>query len=127
MSLALVGLGGALGSMARYLVGGWVLALAGPGFPFGTILINTLGSFLIVVITQLSVTTSWISPDARLFLTTGVLGGFTTYSTFNYESIRFFQQGNWSAGLLNFAVTLVLCAVAGGAGLLLARVLAPGA
>ena len=119
--LLLVVVFGGLGSGARYLLGGWIAQLMGSAFPYGTITINTLGSFLIALVMYLSLTANLIGPDWRLALTTGVCGGFTTYSTFNYESIALFQSGAWLQGALNMAVTLVLCLVAGGLGLVVAR------
>ncbi|HET9209989.1 MAG TPA: CrcB family protein, partial [Thermoanaerobaculia bacterium] len=80
-------LGGAAGTGARYLLSGWLLRAAGPGFPWGTLAVNVIGSFLLGLILQVSLTTTLISPTLRLALTTGVMGGFTTYSTFNYETL----------------------------------------
>lgn len=117
----MIGLGGALGTIARYLLGGWAQRLLGPAFPYGTIAINTLGSFLIVVIMHASVSKGLISADARLFLTTGIMGGFTTYSTFNYETIRFLQEGSVLLGVANLALTVTSCLVAGGLGVVTAR------
>lgn len=122
--LLLVFVGGGFGSGARYLFGGWVAQTFGAAFPYGTIAINAIGSFLIAAIMYLSLTANLIGPDLRLALTTGVMGGFTTYSTFNYESLALFQQGAWFLGALNIAVTVVLCLAAGALGLLLARAVA---
>jgi CrcB protein len=119
----LVCLGGAAGTGARYLLGGWVLRLMGPAFPFGTILINAVGSFLIAAIMHLGLEATVISADARVVLTTGVLGGFTTYSTFNYETLRLAQQGAWAFAALNLAVTVVACLLAGVLGLMVGRAL----
>ena len=117
----LVGLGGAVGTIARYLFGGWMQRVLGPAFPYGTIAINILGSFLIVVVMHASISKGLISGDLRLLLTTGLLGGFTTYSTFNYETIRFFQDGSALLGVLNVAVTVASCLIAGGLGVVTAR------
>jgi len=117
-------LGGACGTGARYLIGGWAQRALGPAFPYGTTMINLLGSFLIVIIMHLSLERGVIPADARVVLTTGVMGGFTTYSTFNYESIAFLQQGAWGMAALNIAVTVVGCLIAGGLGLLVARAIA---
>jgi fluoride exporter len=122
--LLIVMLGGGFGSGARYLLGGWIAQAAGSAFPYGTIAVNAIGSFLIAAIMYLSLTANLIGPELRLALTTGVMGGFTTYSTFNYESISLFQQGAWLLGALNIAVTVVLCLAAGAAGLLVARAIA---
>lgn len=86
IALALVAGGGALGSVARFLVGTWFLQRVGPGFPWGTLTINVTGSFVIGLVLQLAQTKAGLSPYARLFLTTGVLGGYTTFSAFAYET-----------------------------------------
>jgi CrcB protein len=114
---------GGVGSAARYLFAGWVLRTFGGAFSYGTIAINTLGSFLIVIFMNLGLA-NVISADTRLVLTTGLLGGFTTYSTFNYETISFFQRGAWLLGALNVLVTVVVCLLAGGLGLLASRAFA---
>jgi fluoride exporter len=114
-------LGSGLGGGARYLLGGWLIHNLGVAFPFATVAINAIGSFLIGVIMHLSLNTTLISSDLRLTLTTGVLGGFTTYSTFNYETISLFQQGAALLAALNLLVTVILCLIAGAAGLLLGR------
>jgi CrcB protein len=119
--LALVILGGGFGSGARYLVGGWAARALGSAFPYGTIGINALGSFLITVVMYLSLTANLVGPDLRLLLATGVMGGFTTYSTFNYESLALFQQGAWLMGALNILATVFVCLAAGGLGLMLSR------
>ncbi|HET9315661.1 MAG TPA: CrcB family protein, partial [Vicinamibacteria bacterium] len=82
----LVCLGGAVGTGARYLVSMAALRLLGAGFPYGTLTVNVLGSFLLGAIMHVGVTTTLLSPTARLVLATGVMGGFTTYSSFNYET-----------------------------------------
>lgn len=114
-------LGGAAGTGARYLISGWALAMLGTGFPWGTLAVNLIGSFLIGGIMHAGLTTQILSPAARLFLTTGVMGGFTTYSAFNYESLKFFQDGAWLAGLTNILVMVLACLAAGAAGLGVAR------
>ena len=115
-------LGGAIGTGARYLMSGW-LARAYPGFPWGTLAVNLIGSFLIAAILHVSLATETISPALRLFLTTGIMGGFTTYSTFNYETLRLFQEGALGAGLAYLLLTVVGCLAAGALGVLLIRAL----
>jgi CrcB protein len=117
----LVCLGGAAGTGARYLFGLGAQRLAGGGFPYGTVGVNLLGSFLIVVIMQLGLMKQTISPDLRVILTTGVMGGFTTYSAFNYETVQFFRTGAVGLAFLNLGVTLVGCLLAAGLGFLVAR------
>jgi CrcB protein len=114
-------LGGATGTAARYLVSGWALAVLGTGFPWGTLAVNLLGSFFIGTIMHLGLTTQILSPTARLALTTGVMGGFTTYSAFNYETLAFFQEGGWLLGMTNIIVMVLGCLAAGAAGVWIAR------
>ena len=112
---ALICLGGAIGTGARYLTVLWAASAFGPAFPFGTLIINIAGSFLLGFLMQLGAT----SP----VLTTGVMGGFTTYSTFNYETTNYFRIGAWVLGAANIAATLVGCLAAGLAGIALAKIL----
>ncbi len=124
--LAWVCVGGALGSGARYLVSGWVLRLMGASFPFGTLTVNVVGSFLLGAIMHVALSSDVMSPNARLALTTGAMGGFTTYSTFSYESLNLFREGAWALALLNIATTVVLCLLATAAGFAAGRwVLSP--
>ena len=111
-----VSLGGALGSGGRYLLGNFVQAVSGTAFPLGTLAVNVIGSFLICAIMHVGSAANVISPTLRLFLTTGIMGGFTTYSAFNYETYRYTQQGTYVPAALNIGVTLVACFAAGAAG-----------
>jgi len=117
----LVCAGGAVGTGARYLLGGWAQRALGTAFPWGTLIINALGSLLIVILMHLSIQRGVISPDLRVIMTTGIMGGFTTYSTFNYETIRLFQDGALGLGALNVATTVTVCLLAGGLGVLICR------
>ncbi|HXK23209.1 MAG TPA: CrcB family protein [Myxococcota bacterium] len=119
--LAWVCLGSALGGGARYLVSLGALRLLGAGFPVGTLAVNVLGSFLIGAIMHVGLTTIWISPGMRLFLTTGVMGGFTTYSAFNYETLALATDGEWLLAVANVGATLGGCLAAGLLGLAVAR------
>jgi fluoride exporter len=120
----LICLGGAVGTGARYLLSGWVPRALGAGFPLGTLFVNAIGSFLLAVIMHVGLTSGLLPPDARLVLGTGVMGGFTTYSTFNYETMQYLQEGALGLATLNVAVTLLGCLAAGGLGLALGRWLA---
>jgi len=115
-------LGGALGTGGRYLVSGWLLRVAGPGFPYGTLAVNLVGSFLLGALMQVALSTDLFSPTVRITLTTGIMGGFTTYSTFNYETLRYVEEGSWLLAAVNVGGTVFGCLVAGLAGLVLARV-----
>lgn len=122
--LILVCVGGALGSGARYLVATWAVNAFAPGFPRGTLIVNVVGSFLIAVVAGLATRTGAISPNARLLLTTGVMGGFTTYSSFNLETLHFLEEGALAYALAYLALTVLGCLVAGVLGVLAAGVLA---
>ena len=119
--LLLVCLGGAIGTGARYLVATTAPRLFGTSFPFGTLAVNLLGSFCLGAIMQVGLTTTLLSPTMRIVLSTGVMGGFTTYSTFNYETLELLREGALGLAGLNVAVTLVLCLLGGVLGTLAAR------
>ena len=113
--------GGAAGTGARYLVSGWALALMGPAFPWGTLAVNVTGSFLLGGLMHLALTTRLLAPTLRLALTSGVLGGFTTYSTFNYETLQYLREGALAIGIANILLTVGACLAAGVSGLALAQ------
>jgi CrcB protein len=121
--LAWVCLGSALGGGARYLISLAALHLLGTSFPYGTLTVNVLGSFLIGLLMHIGIETTVISPTARIFLTTGVLGGLTTYSTFNYETLQLATDGDWHLAAINVAATIVVCMAAGALGLAAGRAL----
>lgn len=121
--LLLVCLGGAIGSGARYLVS-TLAARAVAGYPLGTLVVNVTGSFLLAAIMGVSLGSGAIGPDLRAFLGAGVMGGFTTYSSFNYETLHFLDEGAIALALANLAITVAACLVSGALGLLAARVLA---
>ena len=108
----LVCLGSALGGGARYLVSGWAAKVFGPSFPYGTLAVNLLGSFLLAALMYAGVEASAMPPRLRIALTTGAMGGFTTYSTFSYETMRYLHDGAWMTALVNVAVTVLGCLVA---------------
>jgi CrcB protein len=121
--LLLVCLGGAAGSGARYLVGVGLGRWLGTGFPWGTLAVNLVGSFLLGAIMELGLRLEAIPPDLRLFLATGVMGGFTTYSSFNYEVLGYLQRGAWAEGGAYLGTTVAGCLAAGLLGIAAARLL----
>ncbi len=120
--LALVCVGGALGSGARYLVALGAARWIGTEFPYGTLLVNLAGAFLIGLVQQLAAA-SVLSADSRLLLSTGVMGGLTTYSAFSYETVRLLQLGAWRAAAINVGVTTALCLALSLAGMAAGRAL----
>ena len=105
-------LGSAVGGGARYLVSGWALKVLGPAFPYGTLAVNVIGSFLLAGLMFAGVEAALMPATVRLALTTGVMGGFTTYSTFSYETMKYLQDGAWGVAVVNVLVTVVGCLVA---------------
>ena len=127
MTLAYVALGGALGAVARYGISGWVYDRVGETFPWGTIVVNVLGCLALgAVVRWLQV--SAVSPELRPFLTIGLLGAFTTFSTFSYETVALLQEGQWlRAGLyVGGSVALGLIAMVAGMALVTTVVRAGG-
>lgn len=116
-------LGGACGTGARYLLSGLVLRRLGSEFPYGTLTVNVLGSLLLGVLMHVGLETQALPPTLRVALTTGVMGGFTTYSTFNYETLVYLQEGRAALAAANVVATVTLCLLAGLAGLWLGRAL----
>ena len=116
-------LGGALGTGCRYLLSGWLQRRMGAAFPYGTLAVNLLGSFLLGLILEVALTTNALSLELRLALTTGVMGGFTTYSTFNYETLQLLLDEGWLLAAANLGMTVIGCLLAGALGLLCGRLI----
>jgi fluoride exporter len=121
VSLVLVLVGGALGSAARYLVSTWMADRFGAGFPWGTLVVNVAGSFLIGIIATLADEAGSIGTSGRVFLVVGVLGGFTTFSSFSLETLRLADQSEVARAFANIAVSLVLGLTACFIGIVAAR------
>lgn len=105
----LIMLGGALGTLLRYLASLAAARWLGADFPYGTLIVNLGGSFLIGLVQQLGTEALVIPDDTRLFLTTGIMGGLTTYSTFSYETVRLIELGAWPQAWINILLTTTLC------------------
>lgn len=102
-----VGIGGFIGSALRYMISLYAPKLLGTQLPYGTLIVNVVGGVMIGFIMELSLGRN-ISPELRLFLTTGIMGGFTTFSTFSYETINLFTAGSYLSGSLNVCLNLFL-------------------
>lgn len=113
----IIGLGGGMGSMLRYLVQAFISRHMPIAFPWGTFLVNCSGCFLIGVLYALSAKYAWMTVEWRMLLITGLCGGYTTFSSYSYESISLFKQGAYSYFLLYtlLSVVLGLLATVGGA------------
>ncbi|MGK6316830.1 fluoride efflux transporter CrcB [Neorhizobium sp. DT-125] len=107
INMLLVAIGGAAGSVFRYLVGVWTLRQFGPNFPWGTLTVNVAGSFAIGFLAELIARRLDASPEMRLLIVTGFLGGFTTFSAFSLDVVALFERG---AGLV--AATYIVASVA---------------
>lgn len=105
----LVGVGGFVGSVSRYYLGGLVLhATAASRFPWATLVVNTLGCLVIGVLAGAAEQSHFLTPATRLFLFTGLLGGFTTFSAFGYETYFLGREHAWPAAALNVGAHLLL-------------------
>jgi fluoride exporter len=106
--VAAVAIGGALGSVARYLLGAYIQDRVAIALPVGTLVINVVGSLLLGFFVQLGLDTSAVSPEVRFFLTTGFCGGFTTFSTFSYETFRLVEDAEYGTAGFYVVASVVL-------------------
>src|SRR5215472_7967933 len=115
--------GAIVGANLRYWMSRYAVRLLGPVFPYGTLAINVLGSFVLGFFLIWTTERTIVDPRWRLLIAVGFCGGFTTFSSYAYESMAFLQQGQWSLLAVNFFSNNVLACVAALAGMALARVL----
>ncbi len=112
---------GAVGTGSRYLISLLAARFLGTNFPYGTLTVNVVGCFLMAFIMHVGLSTTMLTPSTRITLTTGFMGGLTTYSSFNFEVTRYFQERAWGGGILYLCLTLAVCFGSGLAGLAAAR------
>jgi len=114
-----VAVGSAIGGVLRLAVGAVIQQRTGSTFPLGTLAINLSGSFLLGFLLRYSLGTPAVSPEIRAFLTTGICGGYTTFSTFSYETVALVEDGDYhrAAWYIGLSVVLSLAAVFLGIGL----------
>lgn len=122
MNVLLVAIGAAVGGVARYLIGGWLASLLGPDFPWGTVFVNVTGSFVIGVVLIL-VQGGALPAGARPFVAVGILGGYTTFSTYSYETLELIADGNYRVAVINVFVQLVLGLIGVYLGVVLGRLI----
>ena len=123
---AAVMIGGAIGSALRYAMSTWIAEASHSTFPWGTLAVNILGSLVIGLFTGLTGPDGplLVSPVGRAFVTIGIIGGFTTFSSFSFQTMLLLQDGQWFPAVGNILSSVVLCLVATGGGIALANVLA---
>ena len=107
-ALLIVFVGSGIGGVARYGMQTWFVKLYPHSFPIGTFIVNILGCFLIGLFYEISHKASFITPEWRLALTTGLCGGFTTFSTFAYENLSLLKSGNYMVFTLYIILSVVL-------------------
>lgn len=109
-NLLLVGAGGFIGAAARYLLGGWLLHHTTVAkFPWSTFTVNVLGCLAIGILSAVAEKSGWFGPGARLFLITGLLGGFTTFSAFGFETFFLLRRGEWIVAALYAGASVTVC------------------
>lgn len=123
INILLVAFGGAVGSVGRYLVGVLSVRLFGPLFPWGTLAVNIIGSFAIGLLVEMIVRRYGASMELRLLLVTGVLGGFTTFSSFSLDVAVLYERGDMMVAAAYLAASVVLAIGAVFAGLAVGRAL----
>lgn len=104
-----ISLGGAVGTGGRYLIDAWISRMVDSGFPAGTFTVNLLGSFLLALLMYTAADADGLSTTTFMALTTGAMGGFTTYSTFSYETMELLTDGAWGMAATYVAATLLVC------------------
>jgi CrcB protein len=103
-----VAVGSAVGGVLRYLLGGWIQQRAGTAFPIQTLLINVTGSLLLGFLQRYALESVAISPEVRTMLTIGFCGGYTTFSTFSFETVRMLEDGDWKRAALYMSLSVIL-------------------
>lgn len=107
-NILMVATGGAIGAVCRYLLSVFMIQILGSSFPFGTLLVNVLGSFTMGVVYAVG-EMSHISPEFKALVGVGLLGALTTFSTFSNETLLLIQEGEWLKASLNVVLNLVIC------------------
>lgn len=107
--LLAIAAGGAIGSIMRFLMSNWVHTIAGRGFPYGTLAVNVVGSLLMGLLTVVLIERMNLGPEWRAAILIGVLGGFTTFSTFSIETLQLIDAGAHFKAVSNMVFSLLLC------------------
>jgi len=123
LDLLAISLGAIVGANARYLLTRYALKALGPVFPYGTLIINIVGSFLVGLFVIWSSERALVNPRWRLLVVVGFCGAFTTFSSYAFETMGYFEQGQWALMITNILSNNVLCLLGAVAGMAVARVL----
>ncbi len=121
MSAFYIAIFGALGCLSRYLVAGWAHALMGRGLPYGTLIVNLMGSFLLGLLMESALRTAWFTAEVRAGIAIGFMGGFTTFSTFSYETVRLLEEGSLLQAGVNILLNVTVCIFCAALGIYAAR------
>nr|WP_269468671.1 fluoride efflux transporter CrcB [Alteromonas sp. ASW11-130] len=108
-----IALGGALGACLRFFITNTVDSWVGKHFPFGTLTVNVVGSFLLIIVYSLIEQSSWAEFPYRALVGVGLLGAFTTFSTFSLETLTLLENGLWEKAVLNILLNVFVCLLAG--------------
>jgi len=106
---AMIALFCAGGGLSRYYLSGWIYALLGRSFPYGTFVVNIVGAYLIGLVMELGLRSTALSDTWRLGLTVGFLGGLTTFSTFSYETFKLFEDAQFLLAAVNVLASVFIC------------------
>ena len=119
--LLAIAAGGSVGAVMRFMVSTGVYSWLGRGFPYGTLVVNVVGSLLMGLLYELFLQRLSVSPEVRAVLLVGFLGAFTTFSTFSIETINLIEQGYLMKAIVNILASVILCVLAAWVGLQIAR------
>lgn len=118
-----VGCGGFIGAATRYLISLWAAKSIPGTIPYGTLIANILGAIIIGFVSEMALRTNYVSPTAKTFITTGMMGGLTTFSTFSLETITMLSNGNIGFGTINIVLNLFLSLIGVVIGQFIAKVI----
>ena len=119
----LVFIGGGIGAVFRYFLAGWIYKVVGSDFPYGTLVVNVLGCFVIGLFLTMAEDRFLVSPSVRTFVAVGIIGGFTTFSTFNFETLELLRDGAISLAVLNVGASVGIGLSATWAGAIIGRII----
>ena len=123
LNLFIIGCGGFLGAISRYLVSDLVYTFIGAGLPYGTLVVNLTGSFFLGIVARLGLSGNLLPDSANSFIGIGFLGAFTTFSTFSVQTLELLESGSLLKALLNISLNIILCLIGAWGGFTVGRIL----